>query len=463
MQTSSLFDWLPAREKLLRRVLLPAGDRLAGQRMMQRLKFLEAAQWWDQERLQAERDRRLRQLVQVAAAEVPFYREILNRAGLEAAQIRSANDLVRLPVITKSMLRRQGQRSIRATGQRQYDSCSSGSTGEPFCVKEDRETAGWYRASFLLAAEWSGWHVGAPHLQMGMTLERSQFRWLKDRILRCSYVSAYDLSDPALDNYLQVMERHHVEYVWGYPGAVFFLARRALEAGWNRPLRSVLTWGDNLFAHQREAIQTAFMTKVFDTYGCAEGFQVAAQCGRDGVYHVHSLDVVVEYLADDGSPALPGKPGMLVITRLHAGPSPFIRYQVGDVAVTPFVRSCACGRGFETMTGIQGRAADVITTPSGNRLIVHFFTGVLEHFDEIETFQVVQSKQRRAVLRVVPGPGFTEEIGHKAIAMLQGRGAQDLEIELDIVNEIPLTAGGKRRFILKEGTTMAQEDDSLNT
>ncbi len=43
------------------------------------------------------------------------------------------------------------------------------------------------------------------------------------------------------------------------------------------------------------------------------------------------------------------------------------------------------------MQSIQGRSADIVTTPSGNRLIVHFFTGVLEHFSEVDSFQVVQS------------------------------------------------------------------------
>ncbi len=120
---------------------------------------------------------------------------------------------------------------------------------------------------------------GAPHLQTGMTPERSRDRIWKDRLLRCHYVAAYDLSDVKLDRSLEEIERYDLKYIFGYPGSLYLLARRAAARGWNRPLRSAVTWGDMLHPHYRREIETAFGTRVFDTYGCGEGFHVAAQCG----------------------------------------------------------------------------------------------------------------------------------------------------------------------------------------
>ena len=99
------------------------------------------------------------------------------------------------------------------------------------------------------------------------------------------------------------------------------------------------------------------------------------------------------------------------------------------------------------MDSILGRESDVVTTPSGNRLIVHFFTGVLEHFPEIDTFQVTQDRPSEIVLRVIPGKGFQPQIVERAANMLRQRGA-DLEIQIEIVDEISLTQAGKRRFII---------------
>jgi phenylacetate-CoA ligase len=422
---------------LLGRAVLPLGDRLVGQRMTQRLRFLREAQWWDPERIAAERERRLRELLEVAYREVPFYRSLWKNPG----------DLSSLPPATKAALRAgYPLLTTRDTGQRFYESCSSGSTGANFCVREDPETTGWHRASFILALEWSGWRLGEPHLQTGMTLKRGLVKGTKDRLLRCAYVSAFDLSDEALDRGLEILDRRRIGHLRGYPGSLYYLARRALERGWNRPLRGIVTWGDTLYAHYRETIERAFGTRVLDTYGIGEGMQVSAQCEERGLYHVHALDVVVECVDDDGLPVPAGQTGHLLLTRLHPGPMPLIRYRVGDLGVMSD-RACPCGRGFATMESIQGRDTDAVITPSGNRLIVHFFTGILNHFPEVESFQVVQETPGEILVRIVPAPGYSEETPPRIVAALKVKGA-DLDIEVDTTDEIPTAPSGKRRFVI---------------
>src|SRR5215207_8235542 len=137
--------------------------------------------------------------------------------------------------------------------------------------------------------------------------------------MRCHYVSAYDLSEPHLDQSLALLDRFKVQHLWGYPGSLYCLARRALENGWNIPLTSIVTWGDNLYPHYRKTIEQAFKARVTDTYGCGEGIQIAAQCGQGSTYHQHTLDVIVEYLDNASNPVEPGQQGNLVLTRLHPG------------------------------------------------------------------------------------------------------------------------------------------------
>lgn len=435
---------------LLRNILLPIGDTAFGQRMMKRLRFLEEAQWWDADRLHAYRDRSLIALIRVAYHEVPFYRQLMDEAGVKPDDICGPGDLYKLPVVTKDMLR-QGypHQTTRPTGWKTFEDCTSGSTGANFWVRKDTETAGWCRASFTLALEWAGWQLGEPHLQTGMTLSRSLEKRLKDVILRCHYVSAFDLRDESLDISLDLLERYAIQHLWGYPGSLYFLARRALQKGWNRQLRSIVTWGDTLYPHYRQTIELAFRTPVSDTYGCNEGIQVSAQCDH-GAYHIHTLDVVVEYLDDDECPVLPGQPGNLILTRLHPGPMPLIRYRVGDVGVAGNAELCDCGRGFDLMESIQGRDTDVIITPSGNRLIVHFFTGILEHFTEIDSFQVIQDTLDSMTVRVVPTRQFSEEAIDRIISALKEKGASDMDIQLELVDAIPLPPSGKRRFVISE-------------
>jgi phenylacetate-CoA ligase len=436
---------------VLSNIVLPLGDLACDQKMMQRVKFLEKAQWWEVERLRNHRDRSLASLVRIAYQQVPFYRSLLDEARVKPDEITRPEYLPKLPIVTKDMLRSgYPHLTTRKTGLKTYEASSSGSTGKNFYVREDSETAGWYRASFLLALEWAGWGMGEPHLQTGMTLDRRKGRWLKDMLLRCHYVSAYDLTDSHLDEGLDLLERHHIQHLWGYPGSLYWLARRALQKRWNRPLRSVVTWGDSLYSRYRLTIEAAFGVRVTDTYGCGEGIQISAQCGHADTYHIHMLDVIVECLDDNEDPVPAGRLGNLILTRLHPGPMPLIRYQVGDVGVLGGNRRCNCGRGYEVMDSIQGRDTDVVLTPSGNRLIVHFFTGILEYFPEIKSFQVVQEEIDRIVLRLIPGNGFSQDIAISAVSMLRERGAEDLKIEVDVVSEIPLPTSGKRRFVVSK-------------
>jgi len=214
-------------------------------------------------------------------------------------------------------------------------------------------------------------------------------------------------------------------------------------------LKSIVSWGDSLYTHYREEIEAIFQAQVCDTYGIAEGVQIAAQC-EYGQYHLHALDAVVEFLEDDGSPVQPGEIGNIVVTRLHPGPMPLIRYTIGDLGIASELESCPCGRGLPLMDSITGRNADVIVTPSGNRLIVHFFTGILEHFSEIDSFQVVQKYPGEILIRLVQKSEINTELLTRIENALVEKGAADLMMKFEIVESIPLQNTGKHRFVINQ-------------
>ena len=440
-----------ARAAVLGRAVLPVADRVLGQRMMARYRYLDAAQWWPRERVLARRDAMLAAVVRTAASEVEMYRDLYADAGVDPADVRSAADLFALPIVTKPDLRvGHPERTTRPTGQRTYDECSAGSTGEPFCVKEDAATAGWCRASFLQIVSWAGWSLGERHLQLGINPARQRGRALKDRLLRCSYASIYDLDGPNLDRALTQIVEGRTGYVFGYPVGVLELARRSVELGRSVTLDGVVTWGDTLGGHDRSMIEKTFGCLVLDAYGLAEGLWIASQCPSRGMYHVHSLDVVLELLDDGGRPVEPGTPGHVVVTRLHAGPSPLIRYRTGDLAVGT-TSSCECGRGFETISSIVGRTADTLVTPSGKRLIVHFFNGMFDHYLDIGAFQAAKTHADRLELRIVPrndrGIASANEVARRI-----GAQVPDMKVDVRIVDRVPRTRAGKRRFVIDETT-----------
>lgn len=432
----------------LRNIMLPLGDLYFQQGLMPRLRFLEDAQWWDAARIEQYRTERLAQLMRIAYEEVPFYRRQFDDSGLHWRDIRCPADLRSFPVVTKDMLRAAYPKlCTRATRQHCYPVSSSGSTGESFWALEDAETAGQYRAAFLLALRWAGWRLGDPHFQIGAHPERGLMRKLKDVFLRCHYVFTDNLSNSNLDDILKAIEHRKILYLLGYPSSIHMLALRAQHLRWNRNFPSIITWGEVLHSDQREDMERIFGSRVFDTYGCAEGIQIAAQCREGPNYHIHSLDTIVEFVDDSGRPVPSGCSGNVLLTRLHPGPMPFIRYRVGDMATRSVNQECPCGRHFEIIGSIEGRDVDLILTPDGNRLVDHFFTGALSAFPEVEAFQVVQHDRENVTLEIV-APGAPPTLAER-LRKAMSPGVDGLRLDIEIVPEIH-PVRGKRRFIVNE-------------
>lgn len=435
--------------KICEKLILPVGDIVTQQSITKLYKFYDKSQWWSRERLVDLQNKKLRNTVKDAYQNTRLYRELFDGAGVKPGDISNVEDLQKIPVVTKEILRQYyPDRSSIQKDIKVSQFSTSGSTGAPFTVFLDNHSVSDSRALMLHRATYSGWKIGDGYLQTGMTLDRGVVKNFKDRLLKVIYVSAFDLSEHVLDEYLRAISHNKCRYIMGYASSLYLIAIRAKEVGFNCRINGIVSWGDNMYPHYRKEIEDQFGCKVTDTYGCGEGIQVAAQCQEsDGSYHVFMPHVVVEY-AQNGIHVPNGELGEIVLTRLHAGAMPLIRYKVGDMGRADVRSECACGRGLEMMKSIEGRASDIIVTPNGNRLIVHFFTGIFEYAIHIETFQVVQEEKDKIKVRIVPKSEFNEEEWFRLKEEIRTKGDSDLGIELEVVDKIPLEKSNKRRFVI---------------
>lgn len=431
------------------KLILPIGDLLTGQSVMRHLRFFREAQGWSPERLKQWQDDRLRETVRLAYEQTPFYRALYDQARVRPEDIRGIEDLEKLPVVTKDLLRpAYPDACTRGVVTRYTEISTSGSTGAPFRVRVDAESMSAARALMFLRAEFSGWQIGAPYLQTGMTLQRGAVRGVKDKLLGCHYVSAFDLSDAVLDAYLDLIGRRGLRYVMGYAASLYMLAKRAHETRSTLALEGAISWGDNMFPAYRQLIEAQFQCRVTDTYGCSEGIQIAAQCGeRHGGYHIFAPHVAIELL-NGGRRAQPGESGEVFLTRLNAGAMPLIRYRIGDLARYAAEQECACGCRWPMLSGVDGRSTDVVLTPRGNRLIVHFFTGIFEYARSIRAFQVVQENVNGITVKVVPNGELDAAEWADLTRQIAERGDPELEVRLELVEDIPLEKSNKRRFVI---------------
>jgi len=431
---------------------LKIADYLSRQQVMHWYDFYSEAQWWSRDRLLKYQGERLRALLKTTTLEVPFYRRLYAQYGVDVSLVNTIDDMYQLPVVSKNDLKTcYPDGCTRKTNWPVKEYFTSGSSGNPFAVLVDNQSMSQARALMLLRANYSGWKQGEAVFQTGMTLQRGVVKKLKDLVFNTYYASAFDLSDARLDYYLDIIDQKSIKYLMGYPGSMFALANRAREVDLNPKLKGVVTWGDNLYEHFRKSIERQFHCRVTDTYGCGEGIQVAAQC-PDGnhKYHIFMPHVIVEIVNDAGIPVPRGEQGNIILTRLEPGAMPLIRYKIGDVGRMCVEELCSCGRGFDILEKIEGRDSDIIRTPNGNKLIVHFFTGIFEYYPQIAKFRVYQGRVEELDIQIVFQPDADRTILESIRKEILEKGDKDLKINFKLVDTIEDGKNGKRRFVLSD-------------
>lgn len=438
------------REIFYENVVLKASDIALKQDIYKYLKFYKESQWWSRDKLIDYQNNKLRKLIQVVMNEVSFYRDMYSKCGITVDDISLREDLTKLPIATKEQLKvNYPQNCTRKSGWPEKEYFTSGSSGSPFAALIDNKTMSEARALMILRALYTGWELGEPCFQTGMTVQRGIEKKIKDKVFSIYYASAFDLRNDILDKFLEVIDNKNIRYLMGYPGSILALAERANRTGFNRPMSGLATWGDNLYEHYRKTIETQFNCRITDTYGCGEGIQVAAQCPDGyGHYHIFMPHVIVEVVDDDGQPVKKGEMGHLLLTRLEPGAMPLIRYRVGDLGRMSTEDFCKCGRGFENLEKIEGRDTDFVYTPSGNKLIVHFFTGIFEYYPEIKQFRVVQNEIDKIEIMIIPQNIIKSTVLSKIKNEIFEKAGDKFEIAFKIVDHIDDKVNGKRRFVI---------------
>jgi len=431
----------------LHNLLYRVGQRLRGWDVLQRIQQLNEMEEWPPERLAAFRLGCLRRVVHHAYQNVPLYRRLWDESAVHPSQVLTLADLSEFPKVTKQLLRDAGDLALdQSTPKKRFvEGRTSGSTGEPLVYYKTKAHQSWVIASQLHGWTWAGWRLGDRWIRVQFRGHLPLRARIEDWAFNCLYMPIDNLDEPFLRQFAERAARFDPVMIRGYAGATYVFAKFLLENGDERLRpRAVVSTGDTLYPHYREAIEAAFQCPVFDTYG-GEGMAVANQC-EEGSYHI--LPPVCVEVEPEGTEMQEERPGRLLLTSLTNLAMPMIRYDVGDIGIAGSGR-CPCGRSWPFLTRIVGRETDIVVTPCGRRLVCHHFNNILREVNGVEQFQVLQHEPSRIVLRLVTTDLYSKGADEPSIARSIVRlGGERLCVEIEYVDAIPVPPSGKRRYII---------------
>jgi len=426
--------------------------RLLRRSRIKKFKELIANAYLPPEELKEQQDTALARLVEHARANVPYYGRILRDR-----EIRSVFDLAAVPFLTKDLIRENFEelKAANLPPDRFIPNSTGGSTGEKLEFFGD--TAQILDSLLLRSNSWTGWRPGEKQLQLwgshyDISIVSGLAGTLKNRLIqRNVLLSSYDMTAEDMASYLDRINAYGPALITGYPSAMALFSEFIRDRGRRvHSPKGIITSAETLFEHQRETIESVFGSPVFDRYGCREAGGVAQECAERNGLHIFTEHVVVEVVDENGEPCGPGRTGEIVLTKLDNYAFPLIRYRIGDIGAISG-RTCPCGRNLPMLERVEGRAFDIIVGTNGNHLSGTFWTILLrEYVEGVKSFQVVQEELGRLVLRLVVDERFDEAARSKLISGVREKCGEDMTVDIEEVDEIPLTGSGKRRFVVSK-------------
>ena len=389
------------------------------------------------EQIEARRDAAIRRMVTYAARTVPFYRELFSREGVDPREIRTADDLDRLPLLDPQAVRAEPERYTSESRRARHSlTMRSGSIVRPLELPHDRTS--------LLANIAYGERERAPVIELcggsfrprelHIGYETSNFRQVTDFYAANTRMprprrTALSMTAP-FDEIVAAINAERPDLIIAYGGFLDTFFRMTVARGAEiHPPRVIMYVGETLPEERRAWIEREIGARVVSRYCATEAFKVGYFCERRTGFHLHDDLCHVRVLGSDGTPASPGESGEIVISNLVNHAAVLLNYPMGDLATFSTDR-CPCGRGHRLLSEIQGRVEDVLPLASGEHLHPRAVWAVFRDDRGVLQYQLVQHDLQRFELKLVVAdePSFPDS-RDRAIRKLRALLGEDAEID----------------------------------
>jgi phenylacetate-CoA ligase len=297
---------------------------------------------------------------------VPFYRKQFDAVGFNPDDLRSLDDLRKLPFTVKNDLRDNYPYGLFAVPLREVVRvhASSGTTGMSTVVgytRNDIKTWSNLVARILTATGVTADDVVQIAFNYGLFTGAFGLHYGAERV----GASVIPMSSGNTKRQIKLMQDFKTTALVSTPSYAMLIADTMIEMGINRNALSLKyglfgaePWSDAM----RREIQDKLKIIATDNYGLSEvmGPGVSGECQERNGLHIAEDHFLVEVVDPDTLvPVKPGEVGELVITTLTKEAFPMIRYRTRDLTRIIEER-CPCGRTLRRMARVMGRTDDML-------------------------------------------------------------------------------------------------------
>lgn len=352
------------------------------------------------EQIRAWQDERLVKTVKHVYENVPYYKNMMDQKGITPADIKSTDDLHKLPFLTKDDLRDAYPYGLLAVplSEAVRIQSTSGTTGKrvvAFYTQHDIDlwdeccaraimAAGGTKDDVVHVSYGYGLFTGGPGLNGGSHKVGSL---------------TLPMSSGNTDRQIQFMVDLGSTILCCTPSYAAYLGETICERGLQDQIKlkagifGAEAWSEEM----RQDIQNKLGIKAYDIYGLTEisGPGVSFECSEQTGMHINEDHFIAEIIDPVTGEVLPeGEKGELVFTSITKEAFPLLRYRTRDICILSREK-CSCGRTHVKMTKPLGRSDDMLIVKGVNVFPSQIET-VLLNKGYPANYQIIVSREKNS-------------------------------------------------------------------
>ncbi|MBK5211898.1 MAG: phenylacetate--CoA ligase [Coriobacteriia bacterium] len=392
--------------------------------------------------------KRLKSSVAWAYERVEYYRNRMDASGVSPQDIKTLNDVEKLPFTDKSALRDTypfGMFALPLEDVTRLHS-SSGTTGKPIVVGYSKADLNTWTDLCARVASQAG-VVKSDRVDMAFLYGMFTGGWGMHYGMERTGATMIPAGSGNTERHLMMMKDFATTVLVSTPSYALYLAEQGEKLGYDfekLPLRLGVFGGEPCTGKLRQQIEERLHIEATDNYGLSEvgGPGVSGECHAHVGQHIAEDQFLVEIVDPLTGKALPyGELGELVITTLNKEAFPIFRYRTHDLTrLHP--EKCECGRTHVRMEQVRKRTDDMLIIRG-----VNVFPSQIE--DVLYTIEGVQPRYQIIVDRVHNLDDISLKIEIDA-ALFSDKMADMVAMEKKIIANTKSVLGLRAKVILVE-------------
>lgn len=409
-------------------------------------KFCKKFDEWPLDKQLEFQRRQLVEFIQFAVNNSPYYRRLY--AGIDISSIKSVQDLKKLPIVDKEMLRANIEEVYTLKAKDAIIGNTGGTTGKSLTVRSTladhnirmaqldhfKSRVGFENLK-MKRATFNGKHIIPP-------FQKKSVFWRYNSPCKQMIYSSFHLTENNIKYYVDSLNKFKPDAIDGFFTSICdvasYIERHDLNIDF-KPI-AIFPTSETLTDEGRALIERVFKCKVYNQYASSEGAPFVTECKYQKL-HIELNSGVFEILDN----------GEILVTSFTTHGTPLIRYAIGDkMTLADNTEKCDCSLHGPIIKRIEGRKLDFLYKPDGAKINAGNVSNLLKYLPN----SVIRTQFRQdeldqiTILLEVDKQKFREDSKKDILKECRHTFGNEMKVVICIVDNIPRAESGKFRMII---------------